>query len=220
MVGRFIAPFAGGLLISDNNFRLVYLVDGIIGILALLAAFSVPSPKANTTTEGNRKLKRRDIGQEILFVLKQHTILATSGIEAAQYFAYGCLETYLPIYLSEKLGFSTAEIGFLFTAQILAATLTKPLMGRISDRYGRIIMISAGLILGGISLELITYAANFFLLLVLIGLFGLGLATVTASTSALVADQARASCRGSSLGILSSIYGHWALYRTDGQRTF
>jgi DHA1 family multidrug resistance protein-like MFS transporter len=35
--------------------------------------------------------------------------------------------------------------------------------------------------------------------------FGLGLATVTASTSALVADLSRAGGRGSALGILSSI---------------
>jgi MFS family permease len=39
----------------------------------------------------------------------------------------------------------------------------------------------------------------------LIALFGLGLATVTASTSALVADLSRAYSRGGAMGILSSI---------------
>jgi MFS family permease len=36
-------------------------------------------------------------------------------------------------------------------------------------------------------------------------LFGLGLSTVTASTSALVADLSKASSRGSALGLLSTI---------------
>jgi DHA1 family multidrug resistance protein-like MFS transporter len=41
--------------------------------------------------------------------------------------------------------------------------------------------------------------------MVLIALFGLGLATVTASTAALVADFSRVHSRGSALGVLSSI---------------
>src|SRR4030042_5988668 len=41
--------------------------------------------------------------------------------------------------------------------------------------------------------------------MVLIAMFGLGLATVTASTSGLVADFSRSQSRGSALGILSSI---------------
>ena len=46
---------------------------------------------------------------------------------------------------------------------------------------------------------------NYLVLVVLMAVFGLGLATVTASTSALVADLSRAEGRGSALGILSSI---------------
>jgi len=57
-----------------------------------------------------------------------------------------------------------------------------------------------------------TYSANYLVLAVLIGLFGLGLATVTASSAALVADLSRASSRGGALGVLSSVMdiGHSA----------
>ena len=51
----------------------------------------------------------------------------------------------------------------------------------------------------------VTHTGNYLALLVIIGLFGLGLATVTASTAALVADLSRASSRGSALGVLSSV---------------
>ena len=206
MVGRFIAPFVGGILIFGDNFHWVYLADGVAGVMALLAAIRLPLA---TNTSGSAwqsfKSQRGRYGQEIAFVFRHPGILATSGIEAVQYFAYGAIETFLPVYLNEKLGYKAWEIGLLFTLQILAATFTKPIMGRLSDRYGRLPLISAGLALGGIATGVLILSSNYFVIAVLIAVFGLGLATVTASTSALVADLSRSQGRGSALGILSSI---------------
>jgi MFS family permease len=206
MVGRFLAPLVGGLLIFGENFRWVYVADGFAGVLALIAAIRLPlATKTTGSAWETLKKQRGKYGQEISFVFRHRGILATSGIEATQYFAYGAIETYLPIYLNEKLGFQAWEIGLLFTAQILAATLTKPVMGRLSDRYGRIPMIVAGLALGGIATGLLIVSSYYAVLMALIAVFGLGLATTTASTAALVADFSRAEGRGGALGILSGI---------------
>lgn len=205
MVGRFLAPFVGGILIFGEDFRWVYLADGFAGILALAAAIRLPL--IATTSGSVRQAFKRQRGkysQEIVFIVRHPGILATSGIEAVQYFAFGCLETFLPIYLNEKLGYPAWKIGLLFTAQILAATFTKPVMGRLSDRYGRIPMIVGGLALGGITTG-IMLLSNYLVIMVLMAIFGLGLATVTASTAALVADLSRAQGRGGAMGVLSSI---------------
>jgi MFS family permease len=206
MVGRFLAPFVGGALIFGEDFHWVYIADGIAGVLTLVAAIRLPLA-TGAAASGREALKRERgrVGREIMVVLRHPGILATSGIEAVQYFAFGCLETFLPIYLNEQVGLSPFEIGLLFTVQILAATLTKPLMGRLSDRYGRVPMIAAGLALGGATTAVMLYSGNYLVLIVVIGLFGLGLATVTASTAALVADLSWADSRGSALGVLSSI---------------
>lgn len=206
MVGRFIAPFVGGALIFGDNFRWVYIVDGIFGVMALMAATRVPlGDGSSAPVREALKGQSGRVGRELAVIFRHPGILATSGIEAAQYFAYGSLETFLPIYLHEKVGFSPVEIGLLFTLQIVAATLTKPIMGRLSDRYGRVPMIAVGLGLGGVTTALITFSPNYLVLVVLIALFGLGLATTTASTAALVADFSRQHSRGSALGVLSSI---------------
>lgn len=206
MVGRFLAPFVGGILIFGEDFRWVYLADGFAGVLALLAAIRLPhTNSASVSMWEALKRERGRYGQEITFAFRHLGILATSAIEAVQYFAFGCLETFLPIYLNEKLGYPAWKIGLLFTAQILAATFTKPIMGRLSDRYGRIPLIVSGLALGGITTGTMLLSSSYLVILVLIAIFGLGLATVTASTSALVADLARSQSRGSTLGILSSI---------------
>jgi MFS family permease len=206
MIGRFLAPFAGGFLIFNDDFRWVYIVDGIAGVLALIAAIRLPL-STSTSASASEALKRQrgKYSDDIVFVFKHPGILATSGIEAVQYFAFGCIETFLPIYLKERLGYSTWEIGMLFTAQILAATLTKPVMGKLSDRIGRLPMITYGLLLGGVTTGLMLFSTNYGELVVCIALFGLGLATVTSSTSALVADLSRVHSRGGAMGILSSI---------------
>jgi MFS family permease len=206
MIGRFLAPLVGGLLIFGENFHWVYLADGVAGVLALVAIIRLPLV---STTSGSAwqslKQQRGNYWQQIVFVFRHMGILATSGIEAVQYFAFGAIETFLPIYLNEKLGYSAFKIGLLFTFQILAATFTKPIMGRLSDKYGRIPMISAGLLIGGVATAMMAVFNNYLILVALMAVFGLGLATVTASTSALVADLSRAEGRGSALGILSSI---------------
>ena len=206
MIGRFLAPLAGGLLIFGDNFRWVYVADGVAGVLAFLAVVRLPLAKTVTGSAWEAiKRQRGSYGRQLAYVFSHPGILATSGIEAVQYFSYGAIETFLPIYLNEKLGYPAWKIGLLFTAQILAATLTKPIMGRLSDKYGRIPLISVGLVLGGVTNALMVMFHPYEVLIVLMAVFGLGLATVTASTSALVADMSRAEGRGGALGVLSSI---------------
>jgi len=206
MVGRFLAPFVGGALIFGNNFHWVYLVTGIIGTLSLIGALKLPRPATAHVSAGELvKKERGEIKRDIIAMLTHRGILTTSVVEAVEYFAFGCLEVFLPIYLNEQMGFKPLSIGLLFTIQIVVATLAKPWMGRLSDRYGRVPTITIGLLLGAVSITMIAWSNNYMVMAVLIGLFGLGLATVTASSAALVADLARESSYGGALGILSSV---------------
>ncbi len=213
MVGRSLAPFIGGVLIFGEDFRWVYLTTGFIGTLSLIAALRLPLSVTTSGSVGEAfKRERKEIRRDIVTILTHRGILATSAIEAVQYFAFGCLEVFLPIYLHEQAGFAPLEIGLLFTIQIVVATLTKPMMGRLSDRYGRVLMITVGLALGGITMAFMAYSENYLTLVVLTGLFGLGLATVTASSAALVTDFSQVYSHGSALGVLSSVMdiGHSA----------
>ena len=206
MVGRFLAPIVGGALIFGNNFHWVYLVTGIIGTLSLIAALKLPRPvTARVSARELVKKERGEIKPDIMAVLTHRSILTTSVVEAVEYFAFGCLEVFLPIYLSEQVGFKPVSIGLLFTIQIVVATLAQPWMGRLSDRYGRVPTIIVGLLFGAVSITLITWFDNYLIMAVLIGIFGLGLATVTASSAALVADLAKDSSYGGALGMLSSV---------------
>jgi len=154
---------------------------------------------------------RRGLGE----VVRSRPILAISATEALQYFSYGALETFLPLYAVFVAKLSTVEVGTIFLVQVLTTALSKPLMGRTSDRIGRRPMIAAGLGISGLSMALVAFTsvllgmapptASFAYLLVVGIIYGLGLSVVTSSTSAYVSELARASAYGSALGVLSTI---------------
>ncbi|MBC7234818.1 MAG: MFS transporter [Chloroflexi bacterium] len=209
MVGRFLAPTIGGLLIFGENFRWVYLADGVAGLLALLAALSLPRMGLNSSAgqDPGAELRRswNTVRADLGVLFRNMALLATSLIEAAQYFAFGFVEVFLPIYLNEQLRLAAWQIGLLFTAQIVVVALSKPFTGRLSDRIGRIPLITGGLFLCAITMVLMPLTGIYPILMALIAVFGLGMAAVTASTSAFVADLSRATTHGAALGTLSSI---------------
>jgi DHA1 family multidrug resistance protein-like MFS transporter len=138
-------------------------------------------------------------------VVKERKIMVTSSMEALQYFAMGAFEAFLPIYMDQVLHFNTLEIGFVMGIQVVSMLLAKPLMGTVSDRRGRVPSIVVGLLLGAVTIVLMPLASNLFVLAALSIGFGLTVATVTASTSALVTEIAGSSAHGSSIGVLSSV---------------
>jgi len=206
MVGRFLAPTVGGLLIFGQDFRWVYLGCGVAGVLALLLATHLPLPRQSKATATAPTLKgaQQRLRKQVSYILRHRGIVMASFVEAAQYFAFGFLEVYLPLQLATA-GWKAWQIGPLFTLQILVTTLSKPIMGRLTDRWGRPTLIVSGLILGAIGLMLVSTVESYLLLTPGVALFGLGMAAVTAATAALVTDLAQQKGYGAATGVLSSI---------------
>jgi DHA1 family multidrug resistance protein-like MFS transporter len=120
------------------------------------------------------------------------------------YFAYGVLETYLPVYLA-GLHVPAYQIGMIFSLQILSVALTKPLFGRLADRVDRRVQILAGIVFlaaATVSIPLVTGIAA---LTVVSVLFGLAVSVSTVATSTYVAEVVAAERIGASIGGLSSI---------------
>jgi MFS family permease len=206
LIGRFMAPMVGGSLIGFLafnpwwGFTLVYLVCGLAGLLALVLVFRFPDlPSLSKDREPFRETLRA-----FKKVIANPGISLTSGMEAAILFAYGTFETFLPIY-SIKIGLSAYEVGIFLSAQVITLALTKPVMGRFSDRRGRKPQIVAGAVMGALCIGSLSIFQSFLSLLLLSVFFGLSLSVVTSATSALVADYSNKETVGSAMGILGSI---------------
>lgn len=200
IVGRSLAPFLGGFLISLASYGAVYIACAVSGVLALAAGLLLrddPPAQVKTAT-------RLRFWASLKAVLRDRGILLVSTVEAAQYLVFGAIEAFLALYAA-SLGVPAWQIGIILGVQLVSIVLAKPLMGRLSDRAGRRRVILPGLALGAGSILLLPWASGFFGLAALSLVFGLGFATVTSSTSALVADLTRNGRFGASMGVLRTV---------------
>jgi len=200
IAGRSIAPFLGGTLISLASFGAVYVACAISGVLALAAGLLLRDDTPPPTTK--RELPH--FWTSLVTVLRDRGIMLVSLVEAAQYLVFGAIEAFLALFAA-SLGIPAWQIGVILGVQLVSIVFIKPLMGRVSDRVGRRRVILPGLLIGAASVVLLPYFPSFAGLSVLSLAFGLGFATVTSSTAALVADLTRDGRYGSSMGVLRTV---------------
>jgi MFS family permease len=200
IVGRSLAPFLGGLLISLASYDAVYVACAISGVLALGAGLLLRDARPIRTAA----TARPHFWASLREVLADRGILLVSGVEAAQYLVFGAIEAFLALYAA-GLGIPAWQIGIILGVQLVSIVFAKPLMGRISDRVGRRRVILPGLLLGAASVLLLPLVEGFAGLTALSLAFGVGYATVTSSTAALVADFTRNGRFGASMGVLRTV---------------
>ncbi len=111
---------------------------------------------------------------------------------------------FLPLY-GMTVGLHPGKIGLLFGIQGISSILAKPVMGRISDQFGRRPLIIAGQIICASTVIYLPWVEAFWLLLSLAFVFGFGEAVIGTSTSALVADLCQARSFGSAMGVFGTI---------------
>ena len=137
-------------------------------------------------------------------VARNRTVLITSLMDAAKMIANGALMAFLPLY-GVSVGLNAAEVGLLFTVQALTSFLSKPIMGRVSDRVGRQPLIMAGLLICAATFVCIPHVTHLAVLLMLSAGFGFGEAVVTSSSSAFVADSSEFKTLGAGMGMQGTI---------------
>lgn len=204
-VGATLGPLLGGfVLFYTASYPTTYLCVGLLGVLPLLMVLRLPKqPTLLPLTTGARRWQkfRAGVGE----VLSSPPVLIASSMEAAMYVGYGAFLGFFPPY-AKDIGLNDAQIGLVLGAQLATTMLAKPMAGRLSDRMGRKPMILLGLTLCTILLPFIPQTTAFPLLFLLSGLFGLGVAIVTPSTTALVADLVKEGQMGSAMGVFGTIW--------------
>ncbi len=212
-LGGFIlhrTPASGNPLLGD--FQTAYLVSGFAGMMALILALGVlrdssPAEKHNSLREAYRKFI-----SGIKEVISDRRILIISNMEGLQNMTVGALEAFLPIYAVTVAGLNEFQAGILWGVQVVATILSKPIMGKTSDKYGRKPLITIGMFLCAVSFGVVPLLKDFYLLMIAAVFFGLGEAFVTSSSAALVADLCKEKHFGTAMGTFGTIFdiGHAA----------
>jgi MFS family permease len=207
LIGRTLAPLAGGIIISFFvftpglvSYRIVYLAAALaaVPVFFLILRYREEQP-------GSLNVPGYAVFRESLVTFTTNPRLrATAMADMATYFAFGAFETFLPVYLS-GLHYEAWQIGVIFSIQVLIIAATKPFFGRIADRIDKRFQIIGGLLITGGSVAVVPFATGFPVFLAVSAAFGLGMSLSTVATSAYVADVAKKEEIGASMGALSSI---------------
>lgn len=214
------APLGGFILYSTmaggtpslQEFHYAYLLSGIAGMTALLLSLGLlrnsnPAAASGSLGEASRRFLAgiKEVGSD-------KRIVITSAMEGLQNMTVGALEAFLPIYAVTVAGLNEFQAGILWGVQVVTTIITKPVMGRASDRHGRPALISVGLVICAFSFGAIPLFTNFTLLLLAAACFGVGEAVVTSSSAALVVDLCKEKHFGTAMGAFGTIFdiGHAA----------
>ena len=192
------APFRGYILqyLGKNgvhtlsHFHIAYGICGLFGLISL--AFTLKAFFSENREIRQNKISLTDTWQKfskgIKEVMSDYRVIITSNMEGIQNISVGTLEAFLPVYAVTVAGLNAFQAGILWGAQIVTTILAKPIMGKISDRYGRIPIIISGMWICAIPFACIPLTRDFYLLLSLSAVFGVGEAFVTSSSAAMVAE--------------------------------
>lgn len=205
-LGSTLGPLLGGLLLFYTaSYPTTYLAVGILGLLPLAMVLRLPDDAARRTARGGLTGRTREFWSGIREVWASHAVIIAAMLEAAMYVGYGAFLAFFPPY-ARGIGLNDAEIALVMGGQLATTMLAKPLSGRFSDRVGRKPMILTGLVLCAATLPAVPGLASLWFLFPVSALFGLGVAVVTPSTTALVADLVRAGRMGSAMGVFGTIW--------------
>lgn len=219
IIGNLLGAPLGGFLLftmsrsgapSLENFQWVYLASGIGGCLSLLLGAKLLRGRDESVTHVGLRASFQRFASGIREVVSDRRVVLTSNMEGLQNMTMGALEAFLPIYAVTVAGLNELQAGLLWGAQVLVTIVSKPLMGRLSDRYGRKLAIVLGMVACAVAFGAIPLLRRFELLILASLLFGLGEAFVTSSSAALVADLCKERHFGTAMGTFGTIFdvGH------------
>ena len=192
-IGTAVGPAFGSFIQESHGYVPLFVISAGLGALALMGVFLIEEPDRSLqaqptgTTEGDRP---QSFGQTLLSraVLIPTLVMSVGGL------IFGTIVSFLPLYLRQ------AEIdlsaGWFFTVVAIASLTVRLTTGRASDKYGRGVFITIGLIFYSLCAGLL-WTANSSSAVLLAALFeGSAAGLIIPLTIALMTDRCSPQERG------------------------
>jgi MFS family permease len=147
-VGEVIGPVLTGALLTGSLLTLTYLVAftwrevlqiSIVpafasAVVIFLMMRKIPSISSNTGSA-------RDYFSSLFALLRKRAMLILVAVTALRSMGQSAVIAFLPVYLLEDLSFSLGEIALYMAGAQLVGIAAQPVMGYLSDRFGRKVVL-------------------------------------------------------------------------------
>lgn len=195
MAATAVAPGLSGYLVDTAGFENTFYLASGFGFLSLgLAALMHGDKAAESPDSLLRGFKKA--------IMSPGVLLASYGIFIMT-LSYGVIVAFLPVHMI-NLGMSYTVVGGFFAVYAVATIITRPLMGKLSDKVGRVAVIVPMMFLaaaGIYSASLFSSIDGFYVTAIA---YGFGFGSAYAVLSAMVVDNVEPRNRGSAMAVFTS----------------
>ena len=186
----------GGVLTEHFGMSTAFYTMGGLNLLGFLAATLFLPEIRQRKMATNRRLSLREMGISGM-------VQGLFSFRLSFALGRGAFSCFLPIFAALYIGLSPALIGMLLASNILLMAVLQVYSGSIADRFNRRALVILGSLVNLTYLVLIPLAGNFWQLLGLSTLGGLGGAISLPAASALMVDEGRKFGMGSTIAIIT-----------------
>jgi MFS family permease len=199
-----ITPLLVGVLLANLSWQAAAQVQLLPG---LVFAFLLWRALACTFNYGDTHSIRRFSAQfrDIAAVVTNTAFLGLAVSSGLLSMSRLVILTFLPIYLQEHLQYTSVTLGFYIALMHAMGTVSQPLLGLLSDRFGRKTVLLPSCLLLGLFFALLAVAPPGILLGAVILVIGLFFYTLFNIFNAAVMDVAASNVHASTYGLASLI---------------
>jgi MFS family permease len=185
-----VGPPLGGFLAGQYGYKWMFLVAAILYTLAAGLRIWMATTMASTQSAKSQDLSWNSFRFSVRTLLSMIAgggivtwIFLTDGIRDA---AYQLSREIEPLYLEQIGGLSPQEIGFVWSIFSIAMLCTPVISGRLSDKYGERVPISAGFFFIFVAFTIFLNVTGFVPFAVVWTIFGLGVGLLSPAYSSLI----------------------------------
>ena len=194
-IAVFVAPVLGGLLAEHLSWRGIFLLNALVGLLALLTArrfIPAQSPRVGApSTTPVRLITCTDF-------------VAGTTVTALIYAAMALTWLLLVLLLNSVAGFQPTSVGLMILAYGVWWLVLPPFTGRLVDRIGVRRPLLVGGVVGAVGYATLTLSAgsgNLFLMGCALALIGIGVSFLIPPANAASMGHVPANIRGRASGV-------------------
>ncbi|KGK86308.1 arabinose ABC transporter permease [Desulfosporosinus sp. HMP52] len=181
-----LGPALGLYLVKYNSYSLLFAGSALLAGLGLIGSFFINYETSN---------KRQDKSKvpHVKGVILEITAIPSALVLFFITLTYGGIVSFLPAYAGFR---GVDNIGIFFTVYALVLLLGRPIIGKLSDKYGPRMFLVPGILMLVAALVLLSIASSLPMFLLVAILYGLGFGTVQPILNALVITLSPPERRG------------------------
>ena len=202
-IGESLAPLLVGVLLLSLSWRTVLFVNLIPGIVIAFVLWKYLFGKLDSRTERKKGISTGEYLAGMKRMAQNPSILLLVLVAGMRSMTQQGLHTFLPIYLTNDLGLSSAVAGVYLSVTQTAGMIGTPIAGSLSDRSGRKRVLTAGLFSTSIALFVLAYFQLTWLFITGLALLGFFLYAVRPVIWAWVLDLSPKELGGSTVSFFS-----------------